>query len=146
LFKYDPDKKLTENLAKEVQEERDQIYYVYSAGSLFKILQSKILELIKPTTLIENITTRIFTGLKNLPPRYFNVSQNFLNSIVSSTAPFLILLIALFFNYLEIIDIFSGNRFEWIMLLITISVLFSWSPFSPITNNDKINQKAIVSS
>jgi len=144
LFKYDPDKKLTENLAKEVQEERNQRYYVYNAGSLFKILQSKILELIKPTTLIENITTRIFTGLKNLPPRYFNVSQNFLNAVVSSTAPFLILLVALFLNYLEIIDIFSGNRFEWIMLLISVSVLFSWSPFSPLTDNEKINHKAII--
>lgn len=144
LFNYNPDKKLTENLAKEVHEEIDQNYYVYNVDLLFNILQSKNLELIKPTTLIENITTRIFTGLKNLPPRYFNVSQNFLNALLSSIAPFLILFVALFLNYLEIIDIFTGNRFEWIMLLISISILFSWSPFSPLTDNNKINYKTII--
>lgn len=144
LFKYDPDKKLTENLAKEVHEDKNKSFYVYGADSLFKILQTRVLELIKPTTLIENITTRIFLGLKHLPPRYFYVSQNFLNAIAASASPFIILVIALFLNYLEIINIFSGNRFDWIILLISVSVLFSWSPFSPITNNNKVDYKALI--
>jgi len=144
LFKYDPDKKLTENLSKEVHEKSNKWYYKYNVESLFEILQTKVLEMIKPRTLIENITTRIFIGLKHLPPRYFSVSQNFLNAVAASTSPFIVLLIALFFNYLEIIDIFSGNKFEWIMLLISISVLFSWSPFSPITDKDNVDFKALI--
>ncbi|MCR9262990.1 MAG: hypothetical protein NXH86_02475 [Flavobacteriaceae bacterium] len=143
VFKFDPDKKLTESLAKDLNSSKKSTY-AYNKGSLFKLLQEKDLELIKPTTLIENITTRVFVGLKKIPPRYFIVSQNFLNALISSFSPFLILFVALFLDYLEIIDVFYGSRFEWLLLLVSISVVFSWSPFSPITNESKKSIIAII--
>lgn len=143
LFKFDPEKRLTENLSAGIGEQNRR-HFCYNPDTLIKILQSKNLELIHANTLIENITLKIFTGLKNLPPRYFQVSQNFVNALISSLSPVVLLFFGLFLHYLEIFDLFSGNRFAWIALLISVSMIFSWSPFSPITNNSKVNYKGFV--
>lgn len=143
IFKFDPDKRLTENLDKEYKTKHNT-YKIYDSNSLAEILKEKNLELIKPNGLIENMTIQVFKGLKKIPPKYFFVSQNFLKAVVSSASPFLILFIALFLNYLEIIDVFLGSRFQWLLLLISISVIFSWSPFSPITTATKKNIVPII--
>ncbi len=140
IFKFDPDKRLTESLAKEHNSDK-KAHHKYNSKLISDILKGENYELINPEKTIENITVKVFSGIKKIPPRYFYVSQNFLNAVVSSLSPFLILLVALFLNYLEIIDIFLGNRFEWLLLLVSLSVIFSWSPFSPITKGAK---KSIV--
>lgn len=143
IFRFDPDKRITENLAADVSE-KTQREYSYTRKSLLEILQTRNLELFKPTSTIGSITVRIFHRLKKLPPRYFTVSQNFVEAIIASLSPFLILTLALFLDYLEIIDMFSRNKLGWVMLLMSVSLLFSWSPFSPITDNSRINLKALV--
>lgn len=143
IFNFEPSKRVTENLASDISEKKHRSY-PYNKESLITILETRELELIKPTGTIENIMVRIFQGLRILSPRYYYVAYNFVSALVSSFSPFLIVLIVLFLNYLEIIEVFTNNKFSWLMMFVTISLLFAWSPFSPISNARKVNHKALV--